>query len=55
MKVKVLLPFTDKRTGIEYKKNEILEITAKRFVEITSKGKYVQPIEETAPKLSKKE
>jgi hypothetical protein len=55
MKVKVLLPFTDKRTGKEYKKNETLEMSAKRFVEITGKGKFVQPIDEAAPKSSKKE
>lgn len=55
MKVKVLKPFTDKHTGKEYEKDDVLEMTAKRFVEITDSGKYVQPVDEAAPKSSKKE
>ena len=33
MKVKVLIPFTDKHTGKEYKKNDILDFTAQRINE----------------------
>ena len=46
MKVKVLIPFCDKYTGKTYKKDEIIEITVKRFNEITLKGKYIELIEE---------
>lgn len=46
MKVKVLIPFSDKHTGEKYKKNDIIDVTAKRFNEITTKGRYVEPIEE---------
>ena len=47
MKVKVLIPFCDKNTGKKYKKADIIDITVMRFNEITTKGRYVEPIEET--------
>lgn len=46
MKVVVLIPFCDKHTGKEYKKGDVLDITAKRFNEIAEKGRYVQPVDE---------
>ena len=46
MKVKVLIPFTDKVTKKKYKVGEIIEVTAKRFNEITEKGKLICPVEE---------
>lgn len=47
MKVKVLMPFCDKHTGKKYKKDDIIDVTVTRFNEITAKGRYVEPIEET--------
>jgi hypothetical protein len=49
MKVVVLIPFCDKYTGKNYKKGDIIEVTAKRFNEIVAKGKYIQPVEEEKP------
>ena len=46
MKVKVLMPFCDKYTNKKYKKDDIIDVTVKRFNEITAKGRYVEPIEE---------
>ena len=54
MKAKVLIPFNDKYTGKEYKKDDVIELTAKRFNEITCKGKFVQAVEETETKTEKK-
>ena len=47
MYVIVLMPFCDKHTGEKYKKNDIIDVTASRFNEITTKGRYVEPIDET--------
>ena len=47
MKVKVLIPFRDKETKKAYKKGDIIDVTVKRFNEITTKGRYVELIEET--------
>ncbi len=47
MKVKVLIPFTDKHTGAQHKKDDILEISAKRFNEIIGKGKFVEAVDES--------
>lgn len=49
MKVKVLMPFCDKVTGKKHNKGDIIDVTVARFNEITAKGKYIQPVEETAP------
>ena len=46
MKVVVLIPFCDKYTGEQYKKGDVFNITAKRFNEITQKGRYIQLVEE---------
>lgn len=46
MKAKVLREFTDKYTGVKYKKGKILDIPAKRFNEILEKGKYVEAFED---------
>lgn len=46
MKAKVLIPFKDKETKKAYKKGDIIDVTAKRFNEITSKGKFIQLVEE---------
>ena len=46
MKVKVLKPFCDKHTGKKYKKNDTIDVTVTRFNEITTKGRYIEPIEE---------
>ena len=55
MKVKVLIPFTDKHTGKKHNKGEIFDVSAKRFNEITEKGKLVEPIDsEKEPETDKK-
>ena len=47
VKAKVLIPFTDKHTGKKYEKvGEIIDISAKRFNEITSKDKLIELVEE---------
>lgn len=45
MKVKVLIPFTDKETGKTYAKNDIIDVSAKRFSEI-EKPHYIQPVDD---------
>ncbi len=54
VKAKVLIPFTDKHTGKKYEKvGEIIEISAKRFNEITSKGRLIELVEEEAATTKK--
>ena len=53
MKVKVLIPFTDKETGKECKKNEIINVTAKRFNEIIKKGKLIEAVDDTPTEKTK--
>lgn len=48
MKCKVLIPFADKHTGKKYKKGDIIDVPVNRFNEITDKGRYIQPVEDTA-------
>lgn len=50
MKMKVLIPFTDKETRKTYKKGDVIEVTEKRFNEI-EKPHYITPFvaEEAAP------
>lgn len=50
MKVKVLIPFNDKYTGKEYKKDDVIEVSAERFNEITRKGRFIEAVDETAAK-----
>lgn len=45
IKVKVLRPFTDKVTGVKYKKDQIVEMTPGRFIEVIRKGDFLQIIE----------
>ena len=54
VKVKVLIPFNDKHTGKLHKKDEVLDVTAKRFNEILSKVKYVQLVEDEPEKKESK-
>ena len=49
MKAKVLIPFKDKDTKKEHKKGDIIDVTVKRFNEITAKGKYIQLVEDERP------
>lgn len=54
IKAKVLLPFTDKETNKQYKKGDIINLTAKRFNEVRRKGKYIEVLEEPeTPKTEK--
>jgi hypothetical protein len=54
MKAKVLIPFKDKETKKEHKKNDIIDVSAKRFNEITTKGRYIELVEETTAPETKK-
>lgn len=45
MKAKVLIAFTDKVTGKKYKPNKVIDLTASRFNEILSKGRYIEAYE----------
>ena len=49
MKAKVLIPFKDKETKKVHKKGDIIDVTVKRFNEITAKGKYIQLVEDERP------
>lgn len=49
MRVKVLIPYCDKETKKTHKKGDIIDVTVARFNEITAKGRYIQPVEETTP------
>lgn len=46
MKVKVLIPFTDKHTGKKHYKGETFDASASRINEILAKGKYIKLVEE---------
>lgn len=50
MKAKVLIPFRDRETKKEYKKGDIIDVTAKRFNEITKQGRFLEAVEEKAVK-----
>ena len=45
MKVKVLKKFRDKNTRIIHKTNEIIEVSEKRFNEISAAGPFIEKIE----------
>lgn len=49
MKVKVLIPYKDKETKKIHKKGDVIDVTVKRFNEITTKGRYIQPVEDEKP------
>lgn len=54
VKTKVLIPFTDKETNKQYKKGDIINMTAKRFNEVQRKGNYIEVLEEPeTPKTEK--
>lgn len=53
VKVKVLLPFEDKVTHKNYVKNDIVEMSAKRFNEIRRKGNYIELAEENTSAKAK--
>lgn len=55
LKATVLIPFTDKHTGKKHKKDDVLEITAKRFNEILEKGKLIQLVDDEPTTTKKKE
>ena len=58
MKVKILIPFTDKHTGKEYKKNDIVDFTAQRINEIldAERGGWIRLVanDTTTPENSEK-
>ena len=49
MKAKVLIPFKDKETKKVRKKGDIIDVTAKRFNEITKAGRYIEAVEDEKP------
>lgn len=49
MKVKVLIPFRDKETKKINKKNDVIDVSAKRFNEIITQGKYIELLEDEKP------
>lgn len=54
MKVKILKPFIDKTNRKKiYKSGETIEVSDKRYKEITAKGKYVEPMVEKTDKKEK--
>ena len=58
IKVKVLIPFYDSEAKTSRKKDDVFEVTAKRFNEICRKGRYIEVVEEetetTATKKTEK-
>jgi hypothetical protein len=53
MKAKVLIPFRDRETKKEYKKNDIIDVTVSRFNEIIRKGHFIEAAEETKTQSAK--
>ena len=51
MKVKVIAKFKDKHTGEIHQKDDVLNITKKRFNEILEVGNFVEMIEEKKEKV----
>ena len=49
MKAKVLIPFRDKETRKVHNQGDVIDVTVKRFNEITAKGKYIQLVENEKP------
>lgn len=44
MKAKVLVRFIDKHTGEVHKKDDVIDITEKRFKEILETGNFVEKV-----------
>lgn len=53
IKVKVLIPFTDKETKKKYNKGDIITLTARRYSEILKRGNLVELVDETNTVKSK--
>lgn len=45
VEAKVLIAFTDKETNKTHKVGDTIKLTAKRFNEITRKGRYIELVE----------
>lgn len=54
MKAKVLIDFIDKETRKLHRKDEVIDLTEKRFKEINAKAKRVQAVKEEAEKKTGK-
>jgi hypothetical protein len=56
VKAKVLSDCTDKVTGKDYKKGDVIELTAQRFNEINAKSnKFIKLVEDDGTVAPKKE
>ncbi len=56
VKAKVLIDCTDKVTGKDYKKGDVIELTAQRFNEINAKSnKFIKLVEDDGTVAPKKE
>jgi hypothetical protein len=53
IKVKVVIPFTDKETKKKYNKGDIITLTARRYSEILKRGNLVELVEEKEAEKSK--
>ena len=49
MKAKLLIAFTDGKTGKTHKAGDTIDVTAKRFNEISAKGRYLEAVEAKEP------
>lgn len=54
VEAKVLIAFTDKETKKAYKVGDTVKLTAKRFNEITRKGRYIELVEAAETKKESK-
>ena len=55
VKAKIMIPFIDKESGKFYDKTgDVIELTPKRFNESTSKGKFIQLVEDEQAKKESK-
>ena len=56
VKAKVLIAFTDKVTGKDYKKGDVIDLTAQRINEINAKSnKFIKLVEDDGTVAPKKE
>lgn len=46
MKVKVVMPFTDKATKKTYKPGDVIDVSEKRYAEIRKAGRFVERVKE---------
>lgn len=54
MKVKVLMPFTDKTTKKTCKPGDLIDVSEKRYKEIRKAGRYVEQVKEENPAVAEK-